>query len=262
MHTYLKLGTTFLCAPFAGVLLQQQFDRPSFRFPETDSAVIYRAHSTIPDPCRFGAWSVSQFVDYPPDSDNRGFDSVSGADAAAKVDEVKKLLDTNACRHVLEHYQDGLSPKLSQLSEAMAVVYLEETDLYPHRWRSAHKQSLFAARELLESLTHASSRSTDIDTRTLIACLALAKIETGTTRQDLEAKVASKAVGKDAFLGLTATVMMCRDAVQDGELVKAKKLATIGLAKYKDLSTWFNLTILKFVQQDPAKAFEVFRPLG
>jgi hypothetical protein len=184
------------------------------------------------------------------------FVGVASEEALAKVDVVKHLVDTTEVLDTLNAWSRPQDLEVHSFGPAVAIAYLDfilsDTDI----WRLSHPKCLASARSVLLSVANPGP-GTKFGLQSGVACLTLAGMAgTSEERLVLLRKVAASASGEVAFLGLTATVDLCRESIKAGKFEEARQMAESGIKKYQTPAYWINMQILRKIQRQPEEGLD------
>jgi len=229
----------------------------SYSFDVTDSWCVSAARGAYRN-YPFGKWCVRGFVDRGVSFDPGWVQIVGSKAALAKIDELKSLLDNPKTLEAIDNCYDGPDHSVKSLESAIAVAYLNYFLASNSSWTSQHQRSIASAKAVLTHICSA-ARGEKYGIKSGIAGLALARmtLDTAERRRRFE-RVAAEADNEALFLGLAATMELCRDYSHQRNFDKLHRIAEVGVTKYQSLSEWSNYSLLKSIKTNPTMDIDGF----
>jgi len=204
-------------------------------------------------PLTFGEWCVLSFVDHPYTVITGKPSCVGSKEALYKVDEVKKLLDTDEVLDAINSAYRGPVQPVSGFGAAIAVAYVSHTLGGSSGWQVSHQKCVASALSELE-IDAKQGEGAKFDLKCGIARLALARMShEPLVRQKLLRSVVSSASGEYGFLALNATLELCRESIEANHIDEAHRLADVGVKTFGGFNLWINFLILQGIQRQGAR---------
>jgi hypothetical protein len=206
-------------------------------------------------PLSIGEWCLLSIIDHPYFEIKGRFIGVASEETLAKVGGVKRLLDTTEVLDTLDAWSSQ-DREVHGLGLAVAVAYLAHILGDTDKWLTSHQVSIASARSVLASASIPAA-GMKFDLQCGIACLTLAGMPQQSEERSalLKGGVAS-ATGENAFLGVIATLELCRDSIKAGRFEEARQLADSGIKKYETPAYWINIQILRKIRRHPAEGLD------